>query len=290
MVLKTAPLTRRDLEIIKWTIWEPLRRNQYYKNDYAKLKIEGHLLDPNKIPEFCEKWKLSGPIDPDLSFDELYGPLPGETKKEAAKRIQRIFLEIYIPEPDNAAFVNLMRSCLDGKYLNVNINLSKSRNQIETELKKILDEWLSEKRLEFHDIEKKKTPRLNPTTWKRRFKVFDLVYDPQKRWFYPDIAIKLNKLHPKTVQRLFKEAWVSIYKEPLPPKSERRKKIAIETVEHICVTCEDRICEKTKKLCAKAESYVAQDEIASLKSVDDTNLMDYTEFKKWDIDGHNPED
>lgn len=143
MVFKTAPLKKHDLEFIKRKIWEPLRRNQDYKNDYARLKFEGHLLDPNKTPKFYEKWKLSGPIDPDLSFDEFYGPMDGETKKDATKRIQILFFESYMPESDSAAFVNLMRSCLVGKYLNVNINLAKSRKQIEAELKKILDEWLS---------------------------------------------------------------------------------------------------------------------------------------------------
>ena len=316
MVLKTAPLTKRDLEFIK-TIWESLRRNQHYKNDYAKLKVEGHLLDPNKTPEFCEKWELSGPIDPDFSFDELYGPLPLEKEKaeeeitkdakdedeeikkkkilkrareKANRRIQSLFLEKYIPDSDIVYDFNLLRPSFDGKYLNIHINLSKSRNLIEAELKNILDKWLSKKSKEFHDIEKESTSRLKKDPWERRFKVFDLVHDPQKRWFYPDIAIKLG-VHPKTVQRLYKEAWESIHKEPLPPKSERRKEIAIETVENICVDCENRICEKTGKLCPKVESFVKQDEIAAITSVDDSDtIMDYDSFKKWDTDRYNPDD
>ena len=289
--MKAVALTNSELEFIKWKVWEPLRRNQYYRNDYAKLKVaEGYFLDPEMTPKFCIKWKLSNPIDPDLSFDELYGPLAGETKKDATKRIQRLFIDSYVPESDSAAFVNLMRSCIQGDHLKVYINLTKSRLQIEGEFKKILDEWLSEKRKEFHDIKKESTSRLNKDVCEKRFEIFDLVHNTKRRWFYPDIAIKF-KIHIKTVQRLHKEAWESIYKKPLPPRSERKIEIAFKTVEYLCLDCENQTCRSTGKPCIKVEPYVDQEKVGEFKIDDDSDsIIDSHSYKKWFEDEYNPED
>ena len=141
--MKTSPLTDYEIEFIKWKIWEPLRRNQDYRNEFGKLHKDGVNIkfdDPNL---FCKKWHISYPVSPELDFDRLYGPLDGESTSEAKRRIQGLFLDLYVPESDDAAFTNILDCLVDPKYLRIYINLEKSRNQIENELKKILDEWLA---------------------------------------------------------------------------------------------------------------------------------------------------
>lgn len=141
--MKTAPLTDYEIQFIKWRIWEPLRRNQDYRNEYGKIYKDGDEFkwdDPNP---FCEKWDISYPVSPKSDFDQLYGPLDDESTEEAKKRIQGLFIERYVPESDDAAFTTISDCLIKPSNLKVYINLEKSRNQIEGELKKILDEWLT---------------------------------------------------------------------------------------------------------------------------------------------------
>lgn len=159
--LKLAPLTDRELEFIRWRIWEPLRRNQEYRNEYGKLKAslfldlddsgetpisldDARLVKLSDIPKdavdaFCDKWKLPYHVDPATEFDQLTNP-------------QWLFWNWYAPpakdynpphQPlfDHAAFVDHRSWIVDDKYLKVWIDLEASRNQIESALKKELDEW-----------------------------------------------------------------------------------------------------------------------------------------------------
>jgi hypothetical protein len=130
--LKLAPPTNYELEFIKWRIWEPLRRNQDYKNEYAKLKKD-RFLNPDEIDAFCRRWELPFPVDPNCEFEKLHPP-------------QWTFWERYKPLFDHAAFADnaITESdfIIDGKYLKVWIDLAASRNRIEAALRKELDEWL----------------------------------------------------------------------------------------------------------------------------------------------------
>ena len=141
--MKTATLTDYEIQFIKWRIWEPLRRNQDYQNEYAKLYQDGAEFKYDDPNPFCEKWGISYPVSPESDFDKLYGPLDDESTEEAKKRIQGLFIERYVPESDDAAFITISDCLEKPKYLKVYINLEKSRNQIEGELRKILDEWLA---------------------------------------------------------------------------------------------------------------------------------------------------
>jgi hypothetical protein len=145
--LKLTPPTDYELEFIKWRIWEPLRRNQDYNNEYAKLKAD-LFLNPETIDAFCRKWRLPFPADPNCEFAELHPP-------------QWTFREHYKPLFDHAVFADnaITESdfIIDGKYLKVWIDLSVSRNQIERALKKELDEWLR-KWIDFYGGGRRRNP------------------------------------------------------------------------------------------------------------------------------------
>jgi hypothetical protein len=148
--LKLAPPTDYELEFIKWRIWEPLRRNQDYRNEYAKLKKD-LFLNPDEIDTFCRNWKLLFEVDPNCDFEKLHPP-------------QWTFWERYKPLFDHAAFADnaITESdfIIDGKYLKVWIDLSASKNQVRAALKKELDEWLR-KFSEFYGGKRKRKPADN---------------------------------------------------------------------------------------------------------------------------------
>lgn len=101
MVMKAAPLTDNELEFIRWTIWEPLKRNWEYQKDYKDLQDvtmvpvkvgKKHAIhDQSKALEFaktlqknapktpteifCEKWGLLSPTPPEVEFDTLIRPV-----------------------------------------------------------------------------------------------------------------------------------------------------------------------------------------------------------------------
>jgi len=145
--LKLSPPTDYELEFIKWRIWEPLRRNQDYRNEYAKLK-EDLFLNPDEKDAFCRKWKLPFEVDPNCEFEKLHPP-------------QWTFWQHYKPLFDHAAFADTAITendfIIDGKYLKVWIDLSASKNQIRAALKKELDEWLR-KFSEFYGGKRKRKP------------------------------------------------------------------------------------------------------------------------------------
>ena len=133
--MKLEPLTNYELEFIRWQVWEPLRRNQDYKNEYFKLLKNDKFLDPDAVDAFCEKWKLPYHIHPDTNFSEL--------KQQARKPIVvNPFREYYKSLFDHAAFVDSLNWIVKGKYLKVCVDLESSRNQIKKAIKKVLDEWL----------------------------------------------------------------------------------------------------------------------------------------------------
>ena len=205
--MKTAPLTDSEINFIKWRIWEPLRRNQNYRNEFGKLYKDGAEFkydDPNPI---CEKWDISYPISPDFDFDQLYGPLDGESAEDAKKRIQGLFIERYVPESDDAAFTNIF-DCL-------------------------VSEWSGNK---------KKTPRHHAEKWSLCFQIYDMV---EGGLTYPKISTKLNE-KINTIHKRYRRAWHSIYPgEEYPTKRHRKREIAVESLRKDCTTCNDRICEKS---------------------------------------------
>ena len=82
--MKLVPFTTDELEFIKWQIWEPLRRREDYRSEFARLKQD--LLGLDLEDKFCQKWNLSSPVDPSLPFDELYKVMTrGKTKKEVIR-------------------------------------------------------------------------------------------------------------------------------------------------------------------------------------------------------------
>ena len=141
-MLKLEPLTDREFEFIRWRIWEPLRRNQYYKNEFGELK-GGYFFDLEKVNAFCDKWKLPYTIDPGIEFDSLLEPKGDETDRQARQRVRGIFYDLYEPIFDHAAFVDPWHWIVEGKHLRLWVNLEASRNSIEAALKKELDEWRS---------------------------------------------------------------------------------------------------------------------------------------------------
>ena len=94
------PLTDKEIEFIQWRVWEPLRRNEDYINDYHELQnttptysnepyeltfetpagdvitqtIDTVKEDNSEEEKFCEDWKLSCPLPPELDFNELFEP------------------------------------------------------------------------------------------------------------------------------------------------------------------------------------------------------------------------
>ena len=52
--MKTATLTDYEIQFIKWRIWEPLRRNQDYLNEYEKLYKDGAEFKYDDPNPFCE--------------------------------------------------------------------------------------------------------------------------------------------------------------------------------------------------------------------------------------------
>jgi hypothetical protein len=243
-------LTKEDLDFIKWRIWEPLRRKIDYRKDCEQLKKSHPDLDLQE--SFCKRWRLPYPVDHSLSFDQLLTPHKDETKKQAIRRVQGLFLDLYQPQGDSAAFVNL-RDCLQGQYLRVYIDLKKSRNQIEAEIKKILDEWLSGERLNFHGIQKDKSERLHGDVWKVRFMVFDLV--EEKFTPFPQISLSL-KTPIDTIYKQYKAAWEAVNPgEEFPAKRQRDKMLDSGSLASLfpCNSCSER--KECKKACARAEDF-----------------------------------
>jgi hypothetical protein len=142
VALKLSPLTNYELDFIRWQIWEPLRRNPRYKSEFAKLKQDP--LDRELEDKFCQKWNLPYSVNPDWDFEKLL---------ESPERIKQLFWfgygkeegGLYTPIFDHAAFVDAWDWIVNGKYLKVWIDLESSKNRIEQALKKILDEWWSDK-------------------------------------------------------------------------------------------------------------------------------------------------
>jgi hypothetical protein len=238
-------LNNDDLDFIRWQIWEPLRRNPEYRSGFEKLKKDPLALDALK--DFCSKWKLPYAADPSFSFDQLYNINEKDTKQQKARRIQNLFADHYHPHADSAAFVNLL-DCIHGKYLQLYVDLGKSRNQIEAELKKILDEWLSNDRREYHGIGKEGAARLHGETWGSRFQVFDLA---EKRTPFPQIK-QLLKIPIDTVYKQYKAAWEAVNPgRKYPTKREREREKSLP-----CTSCLTRECEKTKGQCKLLEAFL----------------------------------
>ena len=149
-MLKQSPLIDYEISIIKWLIWEPLRRNPQYQVEYRTLKEEFFLKDT--LP-FCKKWRLPHPIDPDWNFYysktkkrwQQQWPVKEDwlTAIDAKRAIQSLFFDIYPQSTfDHGAFIMPLDDWIvNGHYLKVWINLSCSRNQILKALDKELKEW-----------------------------------------------------------------------------------------------------------------------------------------------------
>ncbi|MFO8165774.1 MAG: hypothetical protein R6T98_14740, partial [Desulfatiglandales bacterium] len=65
--------TSIDFEFIKWRFWEPLRRNQEYRNEYAILYKE-FFPSFESIEAFSKKWNIQYPIAPELEFEQIKNP------------------------------------------------------------------------------------------------------------------------------------------------------------------------------------------------------------------------
>jgi hypothetical protein len=71
----TIPPTQRELDYYKWEIWEPLREREDFEHEQFALHHdhEGNIRipDPLEVKAFYEKWHLTAPFDPRMSFDDL---------------------------------------------------------------------------------------------------------------------------------------------------------------------------------------------------------------------------
>jgi hypothetical protein len=251
-----------DLDFIRWRIWEPLRRNLEYQSGFNKLfkphiNAEGckeYPLDLEAQSNFCSKWRLPYAVDPSLSFDQLFSINAKDTKQQKARRIQNLFSDRYHPPADSAAFVNLL-DCIHGKYLQLYVDLGKSRNQIEAEFKKVLDEWLSKDRLEYHGIGQEKSARLHGETWESRFQVFDLA---ERCTPFPQIK-RLLKIPIDTVYKQYKAAWESVNPgQEYPTRRKREKSLDSDALKSRfpCTSCLTRECEKTNRpTCKRVEAF-----------------------------------
>lgn len=256
--------TSKELDFIKYLIWEPLRRNQDFINDCAKVKVAWS--DYYIRDAFLEKWKLPYPVFDNTSFENIEDP-------------HWVFYDHYTPLYNHAAFVLPLDFFTPENLLKVWIDPESSRNQIETAIKKELDEWkaywtgfynqknkrkiegpavivkdmvknyleininLEATRLkieaELKEIfrhlnkwtgPKKKINRFNPDKMALIFKLYDLI--EKKGWPVDDAAIKL-KIKPKAAYDSFKRAYKLIYpNEPYQTKRKRKnRKIAPEVVD-----------------------------------------------------------
>jgi hypothetical protein len=240
-----------DLDFIRWRIWEPLRRNLEYRSEFNKLKKDP--FDLEALKDFCSKWRLPYAADPSLSFDQLFSINAKDTKQQKARRIQNLFSARYHPPTDSAAFVNLL-DCIHGKYLRLYVDLGKSRKQIEAEFKKVLDEWLSRDRREYHGIGREKAARLHRETWESRFQVFDLA---GKCTPFPQISQRLE-IPIDTVYKQYKAAWTAVNPgQEYPTRRKREKSLDSDSLESLfpCTSCLTRECKKTKGPCKRVEAF-----------------------------------
>jgi len=256
--------TAKELDFIKYFIWEPLRRNQDFINDCGKLKAEP--LDYSIRDTFLEKWKLLHPVFDNTNFEKIEYP-------------HEVFYEHYTPLYDHAAFILPLDFFTPENHLKIWVDPESSRNQIETAIKKELDEWkaywtgfynqknkrkiegpavivkdmvknylqininLEATRLkieaELKEIfrhlnkwtgPKKKINRFNPDKWELCFKLYDLI---EVKGFSVDNAALKLKIKPKVAHDSFKRAYGLIYRgEPYLTKRQRKKReIALEAVD-----------------------------------------------------------
>lgn len=134
-------LTNKELEHIKYKIWEPMRRKPGYRNGFSKLKINlSAITDLQAVNDFCSKWKIPYPLNPDLPFEGIYGPIKTMAPIERRK-VWGLFYEHYNPPSQQAAFVLPTRWIVDEKYLSLWIDLSCTRNLADSAIKRELDHW-----------------------------------------------------------------------------------------------------------------------------------------------------
>jgi uncharacterized protein YutD len=251
-LLKQSPLTDEELAYIRWRVWEPLRRNKDYINEYATLKV-AYFLDFNDRDAFCKKWKLSRSIDPEAEFSQL--------KDAPNPWMVNPFREHFVPFFDHAAFVPLDRWIEDDKWLILWVDRRASKNQIEKAIKKELDEWWSKAWVNFYqkchrreksaesirvrnvldnfigvliNLEAQRTTEIEPGLKKilkkhvgyrtgkhiprlhaeKWSEAFEVYDHINKGWSFEDLAIKKYR-DKKTIHKQYKRAYESIYPETI---------------------------------------------------------------------------
>jgi hypothetical protein len=159
--LKLAPLTKEELEFIRWCVWEPLRRNPKYKKDYYELQQmtpaytyetltlksetpSGEYVyqefdtvkeDDRIEQEICEQWRVPYLVPPDTEFEDLLND--GDRSE-----LLHLFWSRYKPLFDDAVTVNPHSFFFEKKYLNVWVNLKDySLNRIKLAVEKVINEW-----------------------------------------------------------------------------------------------------------------------------------------------------
>jgi len=160
---KTGPLTDAEIRAIQWEIWEPLRRNEQYCNDYGgdfqayPEKVPGKWLEMHLTPDdeeaerthdqwytdksdrFQAQWQVP-PINPELSFRALIRPeyKKGETKARARVRVQALFFQRYEPYDDEAALDTFFPAPERG-FRTIHISFKYHASSIIQQMKKICE-------------------------------------------------------------------------------------------------------------------------------------------------------
>ena len=215
---------KKELEIIRWLVWEKLIRNPEYRADYEKIwdhDEKGKRLFCGLKPEaedyLCEKWNLPYPVDPDTDWEVIAKDRPGWLFDEHIESLD--------------------------KYGPV-------RKRLVREIKWLFPDL-------FADLNDKTTGRFS-TTWPIAYRAYDLCEIEGKS--ERDAAIILKgetkgkAITEDAVHNAKKRVWELVFNEPYTTKRERRKKYTREPGP--CRTCESKVCETTGKACDLLEAWI----------------------------------
>jgi hypothetical protein len=155
---------------------------------------------------------------------------------------------------DDAAFIDPRDELIDGKYIKVTVNIERSKDRIQREFSRVLDEELKHYQPDQVPLESKED----------RARAFALWKLAKEGHSVKTTAYKLN-LSEKTVKRQHKTAWETIYPVraypgwPAKPKTAEYTKSNISPCDICSSTTRAEKCLKTNRPCDEAEKFYEQD-------------------------------
>jgi hypothetical protein len=153
-------------------VWEAVRRNSLYEDDYRKFKKQIEEDPKVALEKFRKKWNIS-PLDPSFSFDEILERW--EKGRELGYKPKPFPVEILYRKGESKFPVSISSPSLVSKEINLTINLRAPKSEVISAVEGILEYTTRfHKIIEKSEKEKKERKReMSVDIWK--------VYDMHKK-------------------------------------------------------------------------------------------------------------